>query len=1023
MKYYFFVIVFYAMPISTFAYEFDTHATMTEAAFSRSIIVGSNSILKDYGISDRLNSRNAFGEHYYKVQADNAVNERSIANWTLQHMPRPNDYLTVQGWMLQGTIFEDKVYTNFDLNNDENLRIARHFFNPISHEGVILPVIGLAESAPVWALGTFDAFSRPLIFDTTRTNRLSLADAYESLYRALTNSRQSEELFPNNEDERNKYWAAVFKNIGHVTHLLQDMSQPQHTRNELHGSFPPVPGNDLNHPSGGYEYYINARATQTTVCSVTDEEPDCRIPGNRIVTNGYPTPAFNYFSDFFHVHTEESGFQSRSGLADYSNRNFFTTGHNVGQDEFPSPSNNIFDTNEYTHLDVVQESADGVGYISKKILRVANDAKFSGESESIKVTTMAAAWSDGNLDFKYVLDEDNFDDMADNLIPRGVAYSTGFIDHFFRGRMKIIGYEFNGNSYLYKLKNTSAENADFENGKLEIFYDQRFFSGNGEDIIEVKKLAEYSSYSLSHGSVDTIPVDLPAAAYREAGKIRFVYSGTIGDEYGVAGYVTDQPINGFIVNPSQSPPDGIPNPRLVYQENGSWFLQKIQKSHRGSNMDWKGWYVQGKPTKVLSWDGPISRYFSEVKYSPYVGIIDRFSNVIYEDGEILTQTPLDVYGAALTKDNAGETWIVAICAGFNKDVVYVKPYKLDSTNVLYDPDTSPFGWREIGEYTLSAQRDYRPWIFNGTGTQAQSFRDYENDDDRIQINILINSLSTQLNNHGNEVVTRADTTTRNVYPAHEGANYYYGSASGTVSIHGSTVVAVDYVGEDGTQEILARITVNEERSGGSSYDGDWPMTQWNSTTSDTYLQWGSMKVTLDKKNSSSTISRNDDAGDQTYERSADNYYNYITFLDLRSNIVSYFEVHSSIETTTATYYLITPTYNNGTARLLSTSSQPRNLSPPGQIQWNEVGGPGTESSSTTTVWDFQHVRNRYIDVTYQDSWDGSWVTDREGNIMISQELGPYGQDDGYFSYFSGGIIESIIGPGNDEAKFYPIYLK
>ena len=33
-------------------------------------------------------------------------------------------------------------------------------------------------------------------------------------------------------DERNKYWATTFRALGDAVHLIEDMAQPQHTRNE-----------------------------------------------------------------------------------------------------------------------------------------------------------------------------------------------------------------------------------------------------------------------------------------------------------------------------------------------------------------------------------------------------------------------------------------------------------------------------------------------------------------------------------------------------------------------------------------------------------------------------------------------------------------------------------------------------------------------------------------------------------------------------------------------------------------------
>lgn len=54
----------------------------------------------------------------------------------------------------------------------------------------------------------------------------------------------------------------------------------------------------------------------------------------------YPTPRFSKYSDFFS--TQPGGnTQDGKGLADYSNRGFFTAGTNKGTAKYPSPEFNV----------------------------------------------------------------------------------------------------------------------------------------------------------------------------------------------------------------------------------------------------------------------------------------------------------------------------------------------------------------------------------------------------------------------------------------------------------------------------------------------------------------------------------------------------------------------------------------------------------------------------------------------------------------------------------------------------------
>ncbi|MHB8728225.1 MAG: hypothetical protein ACYC9K_04225 [Sulfuricaulis sp.] len=59
-----------------------------------------------------------------------------------------------------------------------------------------------------------------------------------------------------------KYRSAVFQALGDVVHLVEDMGQPQHTRNDCHADTRDD-GNLREHKSI-YETYIEARATGAT---------------------------------------------------------------------------------------------------------------------------------------------------------------------------------------------------------------------------------------------------------------------------------------------------------------------------------------------------------------------------------------------------------------------------------------------------------------------------------------------------------------------------------------------------------------------------------------------------------------------------------------------------------------------------------------------------------------------------------------------------------------------------------------
>ena len=250
------------------------------------------------------------------------------------------------GWLMRGAVREDDIskataylgyfrdvqpppfddpYGNFD-------RVCNHFFDPLNNapfNGLGGKLCGddLMANAPQWVFGTVDSPIWPNIYrpDAARRNHFTVLDAREAMWRALTLTRlESGTMVPiaNNgpevrEIERKAYWATTFFALGSVVHTLQDMAQPQHTRNEIHAS----------KEQGLYEAYINRRAI-----GFSELDADLSIDGETIFRanslplldyEGYPVPHFQRLSDFWSTSTGSSIYTGR-GLAEYSNRGLLT---------------------------------------------------------------------------------------------------------------------------------------------------------------------------------------------------------------------------------------------------------------------------------------------------------------------------------------------------------------------------------------------------------------------------------------------------------------------------------------------------------------------------------------------------------------------------------------------------------------------------------------------------------------------------------------------------------------------------
>jgi hypothetical protein len=242
----FYFVVFALMLMAEIAnsYELATHARITQAAFSASVLADPQ-FFKTLGIDE--NSSNPFGGDYYDVSGAITIS-RTQNNFEKSIMPdKGNDFLKVNGWLMRGVIREDDVPSFAGHNPQDDpygsiFRVFSHFYDPINN--IPLTVGGIHpgsvfgdpnEPAPGWAIGTQNIFSTPILPDANRRNHFTVFDAREAMYRALTGQdAQGNQFVAVSQTERNQYWATTFRALGDVVHLLQDMAQPQHTRNEVH---------------------------------------------------------------------------------------------------------------------------------------------------------------------------------------------------------------------------------------------------------------------------------------------------------------------------------------------------------------------------------------------------------------------------------------------------------------------------------------------------------------------------------------------------------------------------------------------------------------------------------------------------------------------------------------------------------------------------------------------------------------------------------------------------------------------
>ena len=307
------IVLLFAVPVAVNAYDLATHARMSWEAYLQAQINQNSAKRAQLGLKD--GSYTKLGETYYDVFKEQEKPRVSYPyDWNANKFPPVDDTLkeTVwvipPGWVMRGAVREDDAgytygwgdplldgdfgwstwppqddpYGNFN-------RFCNHFFDPLNNRALSGPLRkGLClddvkRNALQWALGLGETAAPPvsLAADANRRNHFSLPDAREAMWRALTLTTLSSgrlgwpylwEDAREQEQIRTRYWATTFRALGDVLHLVQDMAQPQHTRNEIH----PVGRNKL------YERYVEWRAKEVGTADVLSIDGET-IPPNTVL--------------------------------------------------------------------------------------------------------------------------------------------------------------------------------------------------------------------------------------------------------------------------------------------------------------------------------------------------------------------------------------------------------------------------------------------------------------------------------------------------------------------------------------------------------------------------------------------------------------------------------------------------------------------------------------------------------------------------------------------------------------------
>jgi hypothetical protein len=292
-------------------------------------------------------------------------------------------------------------------DQDAGLNALNHFYDPTAGAGLSVPVTGclnVGQSARVWAAVGVD-------------NPHSTPSARTYLERAL---------MLQTKEARKQALGSAFSALGQSIHLVQDMAQPEHTRNDQHliGSqllFDDAPEASL------YEEWALANLVAPAAVSY----------------DGYPNVSLPSTLDYF-------GDGSSRGLAQFANANYVTQDTNY-DDEMRAGKC-------YYHPGAprLDAAAPRTQIVDEAVLDAAGNTSTETVIERIYTSFprdfyQPTSDTDPNHTFlsavdletreitgpKFSLADQSYLSRAALLIPRAVGYSAGYLDHFFRGSVSV----------------------------------------------------------------------------------------------------------------------------------------------------------------------------------------------------------------------------------------------------------------------------------------------------------------------------------------------------------------------------------------------------------------------------------------------------------------------------------------------------------------------------------------------------------------------------------------------------------
>ncbi len=657
----------------------------------------------------------------------------------------PNQLHNVRRLVRFGALEEDAVHPPRMLNHFSDIQNGNAPYSALDSIGGYLVE---PSPSPVWSLEpNGDIENWIALYDQD----LSYKDALKNYVEGVTTP---------DEAERSKKMGLVFQTMGHLTHHMQDMGQPEHVR-------------DDNHFDSGHGVLNGVLIGTEIVTAVSPSLFENTVYDRlSLVTaaeenNPYPSIDIRQFS-------EPSELWSRGAVDGLSNKGIgaFTSRNYISQDtNFNFVQGQIFNGTAVNVTAFSEQPLPGSGqysvqaipgtfyadnfppgyaffqryYLGNQVVdHYDNSQSFYNELTAnlgLVALSNSAVYSGG-----LSVDTVTIENQVATLVPRAISYSTAMIDFFFRGRFSVVQSKpITNKTGVITLRNLSGaqyvddgNGAAFEltNGTFRLFVEDTEGTRREVDVSSPAASISFNeqfelNYDLSildnDGFFDT----------KDAVKFIVLYEGDIGQYQAVAS--VEIPRLGTLMLAEFNPLFST-GKQLAREGSYSELDWYSRYSEFGTfNIDWKGRYITDSltglktPSRSISFSGPSARFFGS----------EGYRNDILVDGRFLYRTPGPVLGAAMRTDANGQEYVMAIvhstitqtqrllrkpfmaASNFSRLVVPLPAAGAAPESLSGQADwellaTLPFG----KDYpVVGGEQIVAPWFFSGDGSKASTLRD------------------------------------------------------------------------------------------------------------------------------------------------------------------------------------------------------------------------------------------------------------------------------------------------------------